>query len=165
MKHIVFVRHARAEEDSGAFPDFERSLTTNGKTNAEKMAVKLREMGKGPLLFITSPAFRAYETALIFARVMKYKPESVILKNALYTDPNLNALGDILSEVDDSTGSVVLFGHNPSFTELADRLSKNGCDFLPKAGIVCLAFRTDTWKGIVRERGTIEYFLKPDKNQ
>lgn len=163
MKHIIFVRHARAEEDSGAFPDFERSLTSNGKSTSEKMANKFREKEKAPMVFITSPAFRAYETALVFARVLKYKPDNVILKNELYTDPNLNVLGDILSEMDDSVDTVVLFGHNPSFTELADRLSKNGCDFLPKAGIVCLAFRTDTWNGIVRERGTVEYFLKPEK--
>lgn len=163
MKHIVFVRHARAEEDSGSFPDFERSLTTNGKSTSEKMAMKFRERVKDPVLFITSPAFRAYETALVFARILKHKPDDIILKNTLYTDPNLNALGDILSEADDSIDTVVLFGHNPSFTELADRLSKNGCDFLPKAGIVCLTFHTDTWKGIVRERGTIEYFLKPEK--
>jgi phosphohistidine phosphatase len=116
------------------------------------------------MLFITSPAFRAYETAIIFARVMKYDADDIILKNALYADPNLNSLGRIIDETDDSFESVVLFGHNPSFTELADRLSKNGCDFLPKAGVVCLSFRTDTWKGIVRERGTVEYFLKPDKN-
>jgi phosphohistidine phosphatase len=163
MKKIIFVRHARAEEDTGAFPDFERSLTANGKSTSEKMAVKFREKEKEPMLLITSPAFRAYETALVFARVLKYKPENVILKNAIYTDPNLNALGGILSEVDDETDTVVLFGHNPSFTELADRLSKNGCDFIPKAGIVCISFRAGTWKGIVRERGTLEYFLKPDK--
>ncbi|HNY14382.1 MAG TPA: hypothetical protein PKI12_02500 [Bacteroidales bacterium] len=164
MKHLIFVRHARAEEDSGSFPDFERSLTTSGKAASEKMAGKFREKEKGHLLLITSPAFRAYETALVFARILKHKPDDIILKNTLYTDPNLNALGDILSEADDSIDTVVLFGHNPSFTELADRLSKNGCDFLPKAGIVCLAFHTDTWKGIVRERGTIEYFLKPEKS-
>jgi phosphohistidine phosphatase len=164
MKKIIFVRHARAEEDSASFPDFDRSLTSSGKTTSVKMAAKLLEKGESSMLFITSPAFRAYETAIIFARVMKYDADDIILKNALYADPNLNSLGRIIDETDDSFESVVLFGHNPSFTELADRLSKNGCDFLPKAGVVCLSFRTDTWKGIVRERGTVEYFLKPDKN-
>lgn len=163
MKKIIFVRHARAEDDS-SFPDFERSLTTNGKTTSEKMARKLIEKEKSKPLFITSPAFRAYETALVFARIMKYDPDRIILRNSIYTGPDLNALGRILDELNDTTESVVLFGHNPSFTELADRLSKNGCDFMPKTGIVCLTFKTDNWKGIVRERGTIEYFMKPDKN-
>ena len=164
MKKIIFVRHARAEEDSSSFPDFERSLTGSGKTTSVKMAAKLAEKDESRMLFITSPAFRAYETALIFARVMKYNADDIVLKNALYSDPNLNSLGRIIDETDDSFEAVVLFGHNPSFTELADRLSKNGCDFLPKAGVVCLSFRTDTWKGIVRDRGTVEYFLKPEKN-
>lgn len=163
MKKVIFVRHARAEEDS-SFPDFERSLTTNGKTISEKMARKFIEKEKSKPIFITSPAFRAYETALVFARIMKYDPDRIILRNSIYAGPDLNALGRILDELDDTAESVVLFGHNPSFTELADRLSKNGCDFMPKTGIVCLAFKTETWKGIVRERGTIEYFMKPDKN-
>lgn len=163
MKKVIFVRHAKAEEEAGNYFDLERSLTTSGKVTASLMARKLLEMEKGPLVFITSPAFRAYETALVFARVLKHNPENIILKNSLYGNPNLNTLDEILSETDEMADTIVLFGHNPSFTELADRLSKTGCNFLPRAGIVCILFRTDTWKEIVREKGKIEYFLKPDK--
>jgi phosphohistidine phosphatase len=163
MKKIIFVRHGRAEELSSMIPDFERSLTTKGKNVSEQMALILKEKEKDQALFITSPAFRAYETALVFARVMESDPEKIILKNDLYNRATLKSFSEIVDDISDDINSVIFFGHNPSLTEIPDRLSRSGCDFLPKSGIVCLSFKTDTWKGIVRERGKIEYFLKPEK--
>ena len=163
MKKMIFVRHGRAEEPSTMIPDFERSLTAIGKNISEKMAMQLKEKEKIPAVIITSPAFRAYETALVFARVLESDPEKIVIKNNLYNRSNLNTFSEIVEEISDDTDSVILFGHNPSLTEIPDRLSKSGCDFLPKSGIVCLSFKTDTWKGIVREKGIIEYFIKPEK--
>jgi phosphohistidine phosphatase len=163
MKKLIFVRHGRAEEPSSMFPDFERSLTTKGKNISEQMAHILKGKERDQALFISSPAFRAYETALVFARVLGSDPDKVILKNDLYSRATLKSFAEIVEVLSDKYSSAIFFGHNPSLTEIPDRLSKNGCDFLPKSGIVCLSFKTDTWRGIVREKGTIEYFLKPDK--
>lgn len=163
MKKLIFVRHGRAEEQSSAISDYDRSLTNRGKIVSEQMAVILKEKENGRAVFITSPAFRAYETAVIFARTMDIDPDRIILKNILYSRVTLKSFAEIVSEVKDSEDTIIFFGHNPSFTEIPDRLSRTGCDFLPKSGIVCLSFRTDTWKGIVHEKGKLEYFLKPDK--
>lgn len=163
MKRLIFVRHGRAEKDVSFIPDFERSLTDEGKSTSSKMAVILKEQLEDRALIITSPAFRAYETALIFARILGYDPDNVILKNKLYHPATLNSFAEVIETQDNNINTIILFGHNPSFTEIPDRLSKNGCDFLPKSGIVCISFRTGTWKGIVREKGNIEYFLKPQK--
>jgi phosphohistidine phosphatase len=163
MKKIIFVRHGKAEDPSEMVTDFERSLTPKGKNTSEQMAKKLKEREKGNTLFVTSPAFRAYETALVFARVIGYDPDDIILKTSLYSKATLNVFSEIFENISNDINSVILFGHNPSFTEIPDRLSKSGCDFLPKSGIVCLSFKTDIWRGIVREKGIIEYFLKPEK--
>jgi len=163
MKKLIFVRHGRAEEATSSFSDFERSLTTRGKVVSEEMAVILSGNEKKPDLFISSPAFRALETAMIFARVYGTDTEEVILKSSLYNRVTLKSLAEIIENIPGDAGSIILFGHNPSFTEIPDRLSKNGCDFLPKSVIVCLSFKTETWKGLVREKGKMEYFLKPEK--
>ena len=164
MKKIIFVRHGRAEEPSSMVSDFERSLTAKGKHTSEQMAAKLNERETGKTIIVTSPAFRAYETALVFARVLGYDPDNIILKSSLYSRTTLNSFSGIFENLSDEISTAILFGHNPSFTEIPDRLSKSGCDFVPKSGIVCLSFKTDTWKGIVREKGTIDYFLKPEKS-
>jgi len=163
MKKMIFVRHGRAEESTSMIPDYERSLTTKGKNISEQMALILKQKEKTPAVLVTSPAFRAYETALVFARVLEYDPDRIVLKNNLYSHATLKSFSEILEEISDDINSVIFFGHNPSFTEIPDRLSKSGCNFLPKTAIVCISFKTDTWKEIVREKGTIDYFLKPEK--
>jgi len=85
------------------------------------------------------------------------------LKNNLYSHASLNSFAEIIETAADNINTIILFGHNPSFTEIPDRLSRDGCDFLPKSGIVSLSFKTETWKGIVHNKGKIEFFLKPDK--
>jgi phosphohistidine phosphatase len=163
MKKLIFVRHGRAEDSTSMIPDYERSLTTKGKSISEKMALILKQMEKTPAVMVTSPAFRAYETAIVFARVLDYNPDEIILKECLYSHANLKSFADIVGEISDEINTIIFFGHNPSFTEIPDRLSKTGIDFLPKTGIVCISFKTDTWAGIVREKGTVDYFLKPEK--
>jgi phosphohistidine phosphatase len=163
MKKIIFVRHGRAEEADSVIPDFERSLTSKGKSVSAQMAMILNEKERGNCIFISSPAFRAFETGLIFARVLGYDPEKIVLKNVLYSRSNLNSFAEIIESIPEKNDTVILFGHNPSFTEIPDRLSKDGCDFLPKSGIVCISFRTETWNGIIKGKGKIEYFLKPAK--
>jgi len=163
MKKLIFVRHGRAEESTSSVTDYERSLTNKGKSVSEQMAIILKGKEITSAVMVTSPAFRAYETALVFARVMGYDPDKIILKNTLYSHATLKSFAEILDEISDDTDCVIFFGHNPSFTEIPDRLSRSGIDFVPKSGIVSLSFKTDTWKGLLREKGTIDYFLKPDK--
>jgi phosphohistidine phosphatase len=163
MKKLIFVRHGRAEEASSAFPDFERSLTSKGKYVSEQMARLVKEKERDNAVMITSPAFRAYETALIFARIFEYDPEKIRLKGKLYSHATLKTFSEIVEETSNEIDSVFFFGHNPSITEISDRLSRTGCDFLPKSGIVSISFRTDRWEGIMREKGFIDYFLKPEK--
>ena len=74
---------------------------------------------------------------------------------------NIKNLSGILSVISEETVTVTMFGHNPSFTELANTLSKDGCDLIPKSAIVCISFNIMTWSEIGRIIGKMEYFLKP----
>ena len=162
MKKMIFVRHGKAEEHTGSHDDYERSLITKGKSVSAKMARLLKKKLDDHAVLITSPAFRAYETAVIFARILGYEPDKILLRDKLYIPASLKSFSDITAELDEKTDTVIFFGHNPSFTEIPDLLSVTGCDIVPKSGIVCLSLKTDTWKDIFREKGTVEFFLKPD---
>ncbi len=163
MKKIIFVRHGRAEDPVDTIPDFERSLTTRGKNVSEQMALMLRHKEIDPCIFVSSPAFRAYETALIFMRIFEADKDKVVLKSSLYNKTSLKTFSEILKELPEGIDTVIFFGHNPEFTEIPDRMSKEGCDFLPKSGIACLSFKKDKWADTIHEKGKIEYFLKPEK--
>ena len=114
-------------------------------------------------MIITSPAFRALETAYIFAEAAGINPESVIINSNLYYKANLNLLLRIIGELDEKITTITLFGHNPAFTELPDRLSKNGCEFVTKTSVVGISFNVKTWAEVKTGQGQIDYFLKPEK--
>jgi len=163
MKKLIFIRHGRAEDPFPEISDFERSLTLKGKIISRLMARKFMEKENSPGIIITSPAFRALETAFIFAGEFGIDTENVILKSNLYYKMNLQNLPGILSIISGEIESATLFGHNPSFTQIANSLCKEGCDFIPKSGIVCISFNIRTWSEIARNNGKMEYFLTPEK--
>jgi len=163
MKKLIFIRHGRAEDQATEISDLERSLTLKGKIISKLMARKLREKENSPGIMITSPAFRALETALIFAGEFGIEPEKIIIKPNLYYKMNFHYLHEILSLESEDTDSIILFGHNPSFTEMANSLCKEGCDFMPKCGVVGISFNIRTWSEIKHNTGKMEYFLKPEK--
>jgi phosphohistidine phosphatase len=162
MKRLIFVRHGKAEDGSSEISDFERSLTLKGKVISRLMAHKLMEKEKSPGIIITSPAFRALETALIFADEFEINTDEVILNSNIYYKMSLQNLPSVLSSVTEDAELVTLFGHNPSFTQIANSLSKEGCDSIPKTGIICISFNIMTWSDIGRNNGKTEYFLKPE---
>jgi phosphohistidine phosphatase len=163
MKKLIFIRHGRAEDPVPEISDFERSLTIKGKVISKHMALRFREKENNPGQLISSPAFRALETAYIFAAEFGIKPENIIIDSDLYYKATIKTLFDILAKIDDETDTITMFGHNPAFTEMPDRLCKEGCDFVTKTGIVCISFRIKTWSDMKLDSGRMEYFLKPEK--
>ena len=164
MKRLIFVRHGRAEVPDPEISDFERSLTLKGKSISKLMAMRLREEVNFPGNLITSPAFRALETAIIFAIEFDIQPEKIILNSNLYYKMNFRYLSDLLSMVSEDHETITFFGHNPSFTEIAGSLCKGGCDFIPKCGIVSISFNIKTWADIRPGSGKMDFFLKPEKS-
>ena len=163
MKKLILVRHGKAEDDSPEISDFERSLVSKGKIISRLMAHKLKSKEKSPGLIVSSPAFRALETALIFAGEFGIRPEEIVLDSNVYHGISLKNLPVLLSSGSDDPDTITLFGHNPSFSDIANDLSKDGCDPMPKSGVVCLSFNIKTWSEIRRNTGKLEYFLKPEK--
>jgi phosphohistidine phosphatase len=162
MKKLIFVRHGKAEDPASGMSDYERSLTLKGKIICRMMGKKLKEMEKSSVTIITSPAFRAIETALIFAMEFGIEPEKVIVNSDMYHKMNLRYLQEILSRAGENCATVMMFGHNPSFTEIANSLCREGCDFMPKSGIVGINFDIKSWTEIRQKSGKLEYFLKPE---
>lgn len=165
MKKLIFVRHAKAEpeEDIPGMSDFERSLTPQGKKVAKQMAQIFLKKEGSPGLVLTSPAFRALETAIIFAGETGSSYDKIVMSSDLYFGTNLDKLMKILSEISDEINTITLFGHNPAFTDMPDKLAANGCGPVPKTGVVCISFETEKWKEVGKRSGKLEYFLKPAK--
>jgi phosphohistidine phosphatase len=164
MKKLIFVRHGKAEDTAPGISDYERSLTIKGKIISRLIAKKLREEEKSQVTIISSPAFRALETALIFAEEFDIEPERIVINSNIYFKMNIRHLPEILTKAGEKSNTVMLFGHNPSFTEMTNSLCNEGCDFMPKSGAIGLSFDIKTWPEIRQKKGRKEYYLKPEKD-
>jgi phosphohistidine phosphatase len=163
MKKLIFIRHGKAEDLTLEISDLERSLTIKGKMISKMVAHTLKEKESSPGTIITSHAFRALETAIIFAEEFGIGPEKIIIDSNLYYKMNSGYLSELLSKTSDDIRSIALFGHNPSFTEIPNRLCSEGCGFMPKSGVIGISFNIKTWSEIRYNTGKLEYFLKPEK--
>jgi phosphohistidine phosphatase len=160
-RKLIFIRHSKAEDQSPEISDFERSLTVRGKVNTRLMAEILREKGEKPGRIISSPAFRALETALIFCREYGISPGDVKLAPELYLNIPEEQFLQFIHSLSDRDRTVTLFGHNPLITEMAAYFAADEPEMLPKTGIYCLEFSSASWKDVVPESGRTLYFLTP----
>lgn len=163
MKRIILMRHGQAEDGADGIPDFERSLTTKGKNVTRQMAAKLKENIKDPGLLISSPAFRAIETALIFAGEYGIKSEKILLNTLIYSKFDHKTIMEILKNISEETDTITLFGHNPGFSEVASWYSKEHLNMIPKSGIACISFNIKTWSEVKSASGNTEIFYEPKK--
>ena len=162
MKRLIFVRHGKAEDHDTVAGDFQRSLTGKGKYVSSQMASRTAKREKGGITIITSPAFRAIETALIFAGVLKTNYDEIVVREAIYGSFGLDALIHLLREMGDDRQTVMLFGHNPSFSLLVNHFSGSNRGFMPKTGVACFEFDADRWEDISKSNAEMAYFLNPD---
>lgn len=166
MKTLYLVRHAKAINPDGGIPDFERVLEKKGKADARRIAKKLKEQNIPLDLLVSSPAHRALETAHIFAKELGYPVQKILLKDSIYNAPTEEVLLKIVQEVDDRYKSIMLFGHNPSFNDFAAYLIKDFKEDLPTCGVVCIDFKKNSWKKILKGSGILKFFDFPtDKSK
>jgi phosphohistidine phosphatase len=163
MKTLFLVRHSKAVTRKVNLPDFQRTLVKAGEKKSMSMAKKLKREGVTPDLMISSTANRALETAHLFARNLNYPSHEIMVKDALYNEMSPEALLYLVRQVDDRYKSIMLFGHNPAFTDFASHLVKGFDQDIPKTGIVGIQFQRNSWKTVSKGSGKVKFFEYPKR--
>ncbi len=161
MKRLILVRHGKADQQKNE-NDFERSLIKKGKKDSKLIANVLNKNNIKPDLFVSSDAFRAFETAKIFAEEMQYDIEQIQKEHFLYEGYTTGQLADFLANQDNSLNTIIVFGHNPFISQSGIRLSKNFHQSFPTAGCLGLKFDIDAWQ-LEPGSGEINFFEFPKK--
>ena len=143
---LILVRHAKSSWDDIGLPDTERPLAERGKRDAPMMGKRLAKQQVKPDLILSSPARRALSTAQIIAKELGYKTRDIVVDDRLYATKPETLLA-VAGELSDKQKCVMLFGHNPEFSELAHHLSSD-IALLPTCAVVQFMFETESWAGI-----------------
>jgi phosphohistidine phosphatase len=162
MKKIILVRHATAVAKGTDVADFKRKLRKRGLKEARDMVEWFADTHRDPDFLLSSPAVRAYETARVFARGLGYKVKKIATDEGLYGTPNSAEFLEILKQLDDKNDSVMVFGHDPAFTDFARYMIKGFNDALPKCAVLGFTVNRRVWRTMKSGDGRLEYFESPE---
>jgi len=151
MKTVYIVRHGKAVPASANIADADRLLTDTGVARTCKIALYMA--GNKPVIdqIIASPAERAFSTALIIADKLGIQAKKVVADEKLFTGDDTDIIS-LLEEVDDANNSVMIVGHNPFITMLANRFANPKIDSLPTTGVVSVHLDTEKWADLKRAK-------------
>lgn len=162
MKRLLLIRHAKSSWDYPMLADFDRPLNPRGRHDAPMMALRLQALLVQPFRMIASPAVRALTTALLFAETFDVPASIIRLEPRIY-DATPGTLLHLVNTLDDADEQVLMFGHNPGFTDLARLLVDGPLPFieLPTCGIAMIEFDDARWQDIVPGTGRLTGFRYP----
>jgi phosphohistidine phosphatase len=147
MKTLFLVRHAKASPADAAMGDRDRPLSERGLRDVAAMGQRLAQRGVKPDVLLTSPAARALSTAEHLAQALGIRRKDLVVIERLYNASPGDLLG-VIQGLGDEHGRVMLVGHNPGLSELANRFASEITD-LPTCAIAEFTFAAAaTWAGI-----------------
>lgn len=162
VKNLFLTRHAKSDWSVPGQKDFDRELNSRGILDAPRMGRKLYEMDVKPDLIVSSPAARAKLTAEFISEQIHYDLEKLLFNEDIY-EASVRSLLQIINELPDEYNKVMLVGHNPTFTYMAEYLTKQPFENIPTCGIVSIEFEISSWKEVSGETGTLKWFIYPKK--
>ena len=99
---------------------------------------------------ISSPANRALHTASIFLNVYELSYSTLQVDERLYGRGH-SVILEVLKSQHPTVNKLMIFGHNPDFSELASKFAKESFIDLPTCGIAIFEFSCSHWEDISKE--------------
>jgi phosphohistidine phosphatase len=159
MLNLILFRHGKSDWDLPSGNDHERPLAARGKDAARCMGRLLQQTREVPELAISSSALRARDTLRLAARAGKWKCPQRIESTLYQSSPH--AVLAWLQALDGTPASVLLTGHEPTWSELASRLIGRALLRVPTAAMLRIDFEADTWRQVEFGQGELRWLLPP----
>jgi len=146
MKNLFLMRHGKSSWKLNV-SDQDRALLQRGISDARLVAEEIVNQKLKIDHVYTSPANRAFHTCIIFLRTIKYPLENCSIDTDLY-DFSGDSVYQFIKSLDNNLDNVLLFGHNHTFTYLANTLGNRYIDNVPTSGFVHVQFKENSWATI-----------------
>lgn len=148
MKSIILVRHGKSSWDYNV-SDKDRPLKERGINDAHLVSKEFNSEKVAIDFAFSSPANRALHTAMIFLRNLDYDFKKFEVTENLY-DFSGESVRNHVQNLDDRLNTVLIFGHNHAFTNMANTWGNQYIDNLPTSGLVHIKFAVEKWKSIAK---------------
>ena len=160
MKNVFFARHAKSSWADMSLSDFDRPLNKRGLRDAPFMATLLKTKTAKMDLIISSPAQRAFTTSTFFAKAFGINTKDIQLEPSLY-HPSPEDVFKVIKTLDNTIETVLIFGHNPAWTTIANTFSDEYIANIPTIGIFKITSAIDSWNEFSDKNGKFSEFYYP----
>lgn len=160
-KTLFIARHAQAAEKQSGENDIDRVLNSKGLQNSTRMGINFMNKEVQFDIIISSPAIRARTTASLIAEQIKYDTSKVHINPEIY-EASTRTLLQVINQFKNEWDTVLLVGHNPAISYLAEYLSKSEIGDMTTCGVVSITFDFDQWEMVSEGTGKLNSYEYPD---
>ncbi len=158
MKTLILVRHGKSSWDYSV-DDKDRPLQERGINDGHLVSKKFTSQEGAIDAVFSSPANRALHTCMIFLRQLNFPFIKFQVTNELYDFSGESVL-NFVKKLDDRFNTVLIFGHNDAFTNVANSLGNSYIDSVSTTGLVQLDFEVKNWASVTKGITTRTIFPK-----
>ncbi len=112
-----------------------------------------------PEVLISSTASRAFYTALFICDQWGIDEGHIRLEKNLFHAGSSEIL-EVVKKAP-KCDSLAIFGHNPGFTDFANRIASTSISNVPTCGVVGISLEIDSWRNVTFGSGKQLFFQVP----
>jgi phosphohistidine phosphatase len=158
---LYLMRHAQSADKQPGQPDKERELSPEGMRESHQMGAFLLSQKFFFDLFLCSTANRAKSTASLVLDVLKLPPEIIQFDEEIYNASTRTLFAQV-TQLGPAIQSVMIIGHNPTLTYLAEYLTKGEIGDMAPAGLAIIHFDQSAWTEINEGTGQLVRYICPE---
>ena len=161
MLTLLVLRHGKADGGASFGSDHERALIERGRRAASLVGEFLNAIGLTPDSVITSSAARARTTVEIAAEAGSWGC-GIRTTDGFYGATPGQVMEKVKSETD-STKTLLIAGHEPTWSALITLLIGGGTLRFPSAALACVEFPVEHWRDVEPSRGQLAWLVTPQQ--
>lgn len=159
MKTLFLFRHGKSNWDADYQEDHDRPLAKRGKTAAAVMGVYLARLQQVPDLVFTSSAVRARDSIRRAAKAGGWTCPVEITERLYRAAPE--QVLDMIREGEDAADSILLAGHEPTWSLLAGGLIGEANLKFPTAAMARIDLAVENWSEVEFGKGILVWLVTP----
>lgn len=142
MKTLLLLRHAKSSWSDPSLSDHQRPLNKRGRHDAPRIGRLIQHLGLEPQRIICSDAARTLATSRMVMEQTGWECPLTPTPD-LYLAPPESYL-QILHQMEDSIGCVMMVGHNPGIEATVELLTGE-LEFTPTGALAHIEFDAESW--------------------
>lgn len=159
MKTILLFRHGKSDWDADYEADHNRPLAKRGEKAASLMGRYLASLDQLPDRVICSSAVRAKETIRLAAKAGKWSCPITFAEELYEASPE--QVLDLIRESQDSLNSILLAGHEPTWSLVVGGLIGKANVKFPTAAMARIDLDVARWKEVEFGKGNLVWLMTP----